>query len=77
MPGRQAGPLAGRQRRLVTTQNPQVRFVVAGCQGLDHSRDPGRGRAVGDGVHYGAADPDQLEQPRPHPVVVGVDVTGA
>ena len=62
--------------------NPDVRVVVAGLQGLDHSRDPGRGRAVGDGVNHITADacigiPDQLEQPRPHPVVVGLDVAGA
>jgi hypothetical protein len=62
--------------------NPCVRVVVAGLQGLDHSRDPGRGRAVGDGVDHVAADPwigipGQLEQPRPHPVVVGPDVAGA
>jgi hypothetical protein len=48
--------------------NPHVRVVVAGLQGLDHSRDPGRGRAVGEGVDHVAADPwigipDQLEQP--------------
>ena len=63
-------------------ENPHVRVVVAGLQGLDHSRDPGRGRAVGDGVDHIAADPwigipGQLEQPRPHPIVVGPDVTGA
>jgi hypothetical protein len=62
--------------------NPRVRVVVAGLEGLDHSRDPGRRRTVGDGVDHVAADPrvrigDQLEQPRPHPVVVGPDVTGA
>jgi hypothetical protein len=58
-----------------------VRVVVAGLQGLDHSRDPGRGRAVGDGMDHVAADPwigipGQLEQPRPHPLVVGPDVAG-
>ena len=62
--------------------NPNVRVVAARLQGLDHSRDPGRGRAVGDGVDHVAADPwigipRQLEQPRPHPVVVGPDVAGA
>jgi hypothetical protein len=62
--------------------DPGVRVVVAGLQGLDHCRNPGRGRAVGDGVDHVAADPwigipGQLEQPRPHPVVVGPDVAGA
>jgi hypothetical protein len=62
--------------------NPHVRVVVAGLQGLDHSRDPGRGGAVGDGVDHVAADPGigipcQLEQPRPHPVVVSPDFTGS
>jgi hypothetical protein len=62
--------------------NPLVWIVVAGLQGLDHSRDSGRGRAVGDGVDHVASDPwigipGQLEQPRPHPVVVGPNVAGA
>jgi hypothetical protein len=61
--------------------DPGVGVVVAGPQGLDHRRDPGRGRAVGDGVDHIAADPwiaipGQLEQPRPHPVAVGPDVAG-
>jgi hypothetical protein len=62
--------------------DPLVRVVAAGLEGLDHSRDPGRGRAVREGVDHIAADQgigilDQLEQPRPHPVVVGLDVAGA
>jgi hypothetical protein len=62
--------------------NPCVRVIVAGLEGLDDSRDPGRGRAVGHRVDHVAADPwtgilDQLEQPRPHPVIVRLDVAGA
>ena len=53
-----------------------------GTEGLDHSRDPGRGRAVCEGVDHVTADqgigiPGQLEQSHPHPVVVGPDVAGA
>jgi hypothetical protein len=77
-----AGPAVVGEGLADPPANPHVRVVVAGLQGLDHSRDPGRGRAVGDGVDHVAADPwigilGQLEQPRPHPVVVGPDVAGA
>jgi hypothetical protein len=62
--------------------DPLVRVVMAGLEGLDHSRDPGRGRAVREGVDDVAPDQrigilDQLKQPRPHPVAVGADVAGA
>src|SRR5580698_7295494 len=77
-----AGPAVVGQGLADPPANPRVRVVVAGLQGLDHGRDPGRGRAVGEGVNHVAADPrigipGQLEQPRPHPVVVGPDVAGA
>jgi hypothetical protein len=77
-----AGPAVVGEGLADPAANPHVRVVVAGLQGLDHSRDPGRGRAVGDGVDHVAADPGigipgQLEQPRPHPVVVSPDVAGA
>jgi hypothetical protein len=77
-----AGPAVVGEGLADPPANPHVRVVVAGLQGLEHSRDPGRGRAVGDGVDHVAADPwigipGQLEQPRPHPVVVGPDVAGA
>jgi hypothetical protein len=75
-----AGPTVVGEGLADLPANPHVRVVVAGLQGLDHSRDPGRGRAVGDGVDHVAANPwigipDQIEQPRPDPVVVG-RVTG-
>jgi hypothetical protein len=77
-----AGPAVVGQDLADLSPNPNVRVVAARLQGLDHIRDPGRGRAVGDGVDHVAADPwigipRQLEQPRPHPVVVGPDVAGA
>jgi hypothetical protein len=77
-----AGPAVVGERLADPSANPHVRVVVARLQGLDYSRDPGRGRAVGDGVDHVTADawigiPNQLEQPRPHPVVVGPDVAGA
>ena len=77
-----AGPAVVGEGLAYPPANPHVRVVVAGLQGLDHSRDAGRGRAVGDGVDHVATDPwigipGQLEQPRPHPVVVGPDVAGA
>ena len=80
--GHLAGPAVVGEGLADPPANPHVRVVVAGLQGLDHSRDPGRGRAVGDGVDHVAADlwigiPGQLEQPRPHSVVVGPDVAGA
>jgi len=77
-----AGPAVVGEGLADLPTNPHVRVVVAGLQGLDHSRDPGRGRAVGDGMDHVAADPwiripGQLEQPRPHSLVVGPDVAGA
>ena len=62
--------------------DPHVRVVVAGLKGQDHRRDPGRGRAVRNGMDHVAPDPriripDELEQPDPHPVIVGPDVAGA
>src|SRR5580704_977427 len=76
-----AGPAVVGEGLADPPANPDVRVVVAGLQGLDHSRDPGRGRAVGDGMDHVAADPwigipGQLEQPRPQPLVVGPDVAG-
>jgi hypothetical protein len=59
-----------------------VRVVVARLESLDHNRDTRRGRAVGDRMQRVTADlsigiRDQLEQPRPDPVVVGPHVAGA
>ena len=76
-----AGPAVVGEGLAELPANPCVRVVVAGFEGLDDNRDPERGRAVGDGVKHVAADPwigipDQLEQPRPHPVVVSPDVAG-
>lgn len=55
---------------------------MAGLEGQDHGRNPGCWRAVGDGMDCVAADPgirviNQLEQPRPYALVIGLDVTGA
>jgi hypothetical protein len=77
-----AGPAVVGEGLADPPSNPYVRVVVAGFQCLDHSRDAGRGRAVGDGVDHVAADqrigiPDQLKQPRPHPLVVSPDMAGA
>jgi|SRR5580658_5658287 hypothetical protein len=45
-----AGPAVVGEGLADLPANPHVRVVVAGLQGLDHGRDPGRGRAVGDGA---------------------------
>ena len=52
-----AGPVVVGEGFTDLSPNPYVRVVVAGLEGLDHSWDPGRGRAVGDGVDHVAADP--------------------
>jgi len=77
-----AGPAVVSEGLADPPTNPGVRVVVVGLQDLDYSRDPERGRAVGDGVDHVAADPwigipDQFQQPRPYPAVVGPDVAGA
>ncbi len=51
-----AGPAVAGEGLADPPVTPRVQVVVAGLQGLDHSRDPGRGRAVGDGVEHVAAD---------------------
>ena len=51
-----AGPAVAGEGLADLPANPRIRVVVAGLQGLDHSRDPGRGRAVGEGVDHVAAD---------------------
>jgi hypothetical protein len=62
--------------------DPLVWVVAAGLKCLDHSRHPGRGCAVGEGVDHVTADQGigilgQFEQPRPHPAVISPDMAGA
>ena len=52
-----AGPAVVGQSLADPPADPDVQVVATRLQGPGHSRDPGRGRAAGEGVDHVAADP--------------------